>query len=346
MKSPKQYWQSFVSRMKDPDDPFMRWGMRIYNWFSSGNKLGFLHRFHVPGVKTVSWDNVLRLFIKEIFSGDTMQRAKSLSFSFVVSFPPMLMFLLTLIAYLPVDGLQDEFLKNLATIIPPKVAEPVNATINDIMGHRRSGLQVVTFLTSLMLAANGLFSLFRTFRNPKVEAVTRPWIVRYFMSFALVLVLYILIIMVLFLMMEYHRFLGVLTDRGVIRWSENVRRIVGVARWVVLFLFTMLATNMIYYTIDFYWMKKKSSRMRFFSIGAILTSIMFFLYTSLFELYIDNFNNYNLLYGSIGTLLVLFLWIYLSCQMLLVGYELNRTIMVEAERQAALQPIDKQDRFV
>mgnify|MGYP002625331524 FL=1 len=346
MKSPKQYWQSFVTRMKDPDDPFMRWGMRIYERFTSGNVLGFLHRFHVPGVKTVSWDNVLRLFLREIFSGDTTQRAKSLSFSFMMSFPPMLVFLMTLIAYFPVDGLQNEFLNNLATIIPPKVAEPVKATINDIMGHRRSGLQVVAFLSSLILAANGLFSLFRTFRNPKVEAATRPWIVRYFMSFALVLVLYILIIMVLFLMMEYHRFLGVLTDRGVIRWSESVRRFVGVARWVVLFLFTMMATNMIYYTIDFYWMKNKSSRMRFFSIGAVMTTIMFFIYTSLFELYIDNFNNYNILYGSIGTLLVLFLWIYFSCQMLLVGYELNRTIMVEAEKQQREKTIEKRDRFV
>lgn len=320
--------------------------METYDRISSGRVLNFLHRFHVPGMKSVCWDDVLRSFLKEIISGDTRQRAKSLSFSFVVAFPPMLMFLITLIAYLPVDGIQDEFLNNLSTVIPPRIAEPVNATVNDIMGNRRGGLQLVAFLTSLILAANGLSSLFRTFRNPKIEVKTRPWIVRYLMSFMLVVVLYLLIILMLVLMMEYHHFLNFLTEKGVIRWSGNVRNIVGFGRWIVLALITMMVINAIYYCIDFYWMKNRSSRMRFFSVGAVMSSLMFFTFTWLFEIYIDNFTNYNLLYGSIGTLLVIFFWIYFSCRMLLVGYELNRSIMYEYEHQQESIRVGKQDRFV
>ncbi len=320
--------------------------METYDRISSGRVLNFLHRFQVPGVKGVCWDDVLRSFLKEIFSGDTRQRAKSLSFSFVVAFPPMLMFLLTLIAYLPFDGIQGEFVNNMAAVIPPRIAEPVIATVNDIMGNRRSGLQLVAFLSSLILAANGLMSLFRTFRNPKIEAKTRPWIVRYLMGFMLVIVLYLLIILMLVLMMEYHHFLNILTEKGIIRWSGNVRNIVGIGRWVVLGLMTLLVINSIYYCIDFYWMKNRSSRMRFFSVGAVMSSLMFFAFTGLFELYIDNFTNYNLLYGSIGTLLVVFLWIYFSCRMLLVGYELNRSIMYEYEHQRQSSSLDKQDRFV
>lgn len=337
-----------MKKLKDPNDPFGHWCIETYDRISTGRILNFMHRFHVPGVPSVCWDDVLRSFLKEIFSGDTRQRAKSLSFSFMVAFPPMLLFLVTLIAYLPVDGLQNEFLNNLGTIIPPKIAAPVNATVNDIMGNKRTGLQLFGFLTSVVLAANGLSSLFRTFRNPKVEAKTRPWIVRYLMSFMLVIILYLLIILMLVLMMEYHRFLGFLTDQGVVRWSDNLRVFIDVVRWIVLALFSMLAINAIYYCIDFYWMKRKSSRMRFFSIGAMMSSLMFFGFTWLFEIYIDNFTNYNLLYGSIGTLLVIFLWIYLSCRMLLVGYELNRSIMGEVERQLNQPPSQekKQDRFV
>lgn len=347
MKSPKHLWQSLMTKLKDPNDPFGHWCMETYDRISTGRILNFLHRFHVWGARSVCWDDVLRTFLKEIFSGDTRQRAKSLSFSFVVAFPPMLLFLVTLIAYLPVDGIQDEFLKNLGTIIPPKIAEPVNATVNDIMGNKRSSLQFIGFFSSVILAANGLSSLFRSFRNPKVEVKTRPWIVRYLMSFMLVIVLYLLIILMLVLMMEYHRFLDILTENGIVRWSENVREVVGVGRWFVLAIVTMLAINAIYYCIDFYWMKHSASRMRFFSVGATMASLMFFGFTWLFEIYIDNFNNYNLLYGSIGTLLVIFLWIYLSCRMLLVGYELNRSIMGEVERQRLQEPpLEKRDRFV
>ncbi len=345
MKSPKQIWLWFISKLKDPNDPFVHWCMETYDRFNSGRVLNFLHRFRVPGIKNVRWDDVLRSFLKEIFSGDTRQRAKSLSFSFVTAFPPMLLFLVTLIAYLPVDGIQDEFLRNLSTIIPPKIAQPVNETVNDIMGNKRSNLQFIGFFSSVILAANGLSSLFRSFRNPKVEVNTRPWIVRYLMNFMLVIVLYLLIILMLVLMMEYHRFLGILTEQGVIRWSGNIRFVVGIGRWFVLALVTMLFINAMYYGIDFYWMKNSASRMSFFSVGAMMSSFMFFFFTWGFELYIDNFNNYNILYGSIGTVLVVFLWIYLSCRMLLVGYELNRKIIEVAEKQLPQPPIRKQDRF-
>jgi len=346
MLSPKHLWQSFMTKLKDPNDPFGHWCMETYDRISTGRILNFLHRFRVPGMPNVRWDDVLRSFLKEIFSGDTRQRAKSLTFSFMMAFPPMLLFLITLIAYLPVDGIQDEFLNNLGTIIPARIADTVNMTVNDIMGNKRGSLQAIAFFSSLILAANGLSSLFRSFRNPKVEASTRPWIVRYMMSFMLVILLYLLIILMLVLMMEYHRFLGFLTERGVVRWSDGVRDLVGVARWFVLALVTMLATNAFYYCIDYYWLKKGSSRMRFFSVGAMMTSLMFFGFTWLFELYIDNFNNYNILYGSVGTLLVVFLWIYLSCRMILVGYELNRKIMEVAESQETTRSIEKQDRFV
>ena len=264
--------QQIVCHLNDPNDPFARWCVDTYNRIYTGRILNFLHRYHVPGNKSVSWDDALRTFFKEIISGDTRQRAKALSFSFVVAFPPMLMFLFTLIAYLPVDGVQDEFLHNLNDIVPAKVAHPITETVNDIMGNKRGNLQLIGFVSSVVLAANGLSSLFRSFRNPKVEVKTRPWIVRYAMSFMLVIVLYLLIILMLVLMMEYHRVLEFLTEQGVIRWSTTIRRSVGIGRWFVLALVVMLSINAIYYCIDFYWMKHKSSRMRFFSVGAMMAA--------------------------------------------------------------------------
>jgi membrane protein len=316
-------WKHITQRTLEP----RQWVMMVYRKFASGKILHFLHHYSVPGYVGVRWDEVLKSFFKEIFSGDTNQRAKSLSFSFLVAFPPMLVFLMTLIAYLPLDGVQDEFLHNLSDVLPRKIYATVADTVNDIMGNKRENLQFLGFVFSVWPAASGLNSLFRSFRNPKVEAKTRPWILRMTMSVGMVLVLYVLIILALVLMMEYHHLVDLLTDQGVIRWSANLRQTVGIGRWFLLAIALLIVINLMYFLIDYYWMKSSRERMRFFSIGAIITSAMFLLFTWGFEIYLDNFNNYNLLYGSIGTLLVIFMWIYLNCRMLLVGYELNRSIL-------------------
>ena len=244
-------WKHITQRTLEP----RQWVMMVYRKFASGKILHFLHHYSVPGYVGVRWDEVLKSFFKEIFSGDTNQRAKSLSFSFLVAFPPMLVFLMTLIAYLPLDGVQDEFLHNLSDVLPRKIYATVADTVNDIMGNKRENLQFLGFVFSVWPAASGLNSLVRSFRNPKVEAKTRPWILRMTMSVGMVLVLYVLIILALVLMMEYHHLVDLLTDQGVIRWSENLRQAVGIGRWLVLAIALLIVINLMYFLIDYYWMK-------------------------------------------------------------------------------------------
>ena len=92
-------------------------------------------------------------------------------------------------------------------------------------------------------------------------------------------------------------------------------------RWLLLSMATLTAISLVYY-----WAPVKKQRISFFSPGAVLATGMFFVLTWGFSIYIDNFSRYNLLYGSIGTLLLLMIWIYFSCIVLLVGYELNISI--------------------
>ena len=85
---------------------------------------------------------------------------------------------------------------------------------------------------------------------------------------------------------------------------------------------------MIYVSIAtlYYFGTKEGKTIRFFSPGALMTTILFMLTTYLFGIYIDNFSNYNELYGSIGALLIMMLYIWLNSNLLLLGFELNAAL--------------------
>ena len=84
---------------------------------------------------------------------------------------------------------------------------------------------------------------------------------------------------------------------------------------------TLTSVSLIYY-----WAPVKKQRVGFFSAGSVLATGMFFVLSWGLGIYLDNFNRYNLLYGSIGTLLMLMFWMYFNCIVLLMGYELNISI--------------------
>ena len=97
-------------------------------------------------------------------------------------------------------------------------------------------------------------------------------------------------------------------------WISTIRYIIFVV------LIYMVIAILYYYGI------KEGKTIRFFSIGALVTTLLFMLTTYLFGIYIENFSNYNELYGSIGALLIMMLYIWINSNLLLLGFELNATL--------------------
>jgi membrane protein len=284
--------------------------------------LYFTYNVPFPGGKGVSIYHVLSYFLVSSLGGGSIpQRAKGLAYSFLAALPPLLIFFFSLVAYFPVDGVQDELLAGMGGIVPGKILDPLTNTVNDIMGHRHSTLLSIGFITSILLAANGMngFILSLNFANNSIEQ--RPFIQRFLICLALVFIMYLLIVLVVCLLIGHKQLLHLFVSWGWFADSAFGTLLFNVGRWVLLSLATLLAVSLIYY-----WAPAKKQRVSFFSPGAMLATGMFFLLTWGFGVYINNFSRYNLLYGSIGTLLLLMLWIYFSCIVLLVGYELNISI--------------------
>ncbi len=294
---------------------------RVLYWRPIRSTLYFLQHFSLPGNRGVPLYDVLRFFLVGIFNGDLNQRAKGLTYSFLTAFPPLLIFFFTLVAYFPVDGVQDQLLAELGTVVPDKIMGPLSNTVNDVMGHRHSTLLSIGFVSSIILAANGLMGMITSlnFANHSVEK--RPYVQRYLLSIMLVFIIYVVIVLAIALLMGHKLLLQLIFVQGWLPNTHSSTLFFNIGRWLLIIFAILTTISLIYY-----WAPAKKQRVGFFSAGSVLATAMFLVLSWGLGLYLNNFSNYNLVYGSIGTLLMLMFWIRFNCIVLLVGYELNISI--------------------
>lgn len=314
MVSFKAYIRLGVGKLK-------QWRRKALYWRPVRSTLYFLQHFSLPGNKGVPLYDVLRYFLVGIFNGDLNQRAKGLTYSFLTAIPPLLIFFFTLVAYFPVDGVQDELLSQLAGIMPEKIMGPMADTINDVMGHRHSTLLSIGFVSSILLASNGLMGVISSlnFANKSVEK--RPYVQRYLLSIMLVFILYVMIVLTMALLIGHKLLLQLIFSQGWLMATKANTLMFNIGRWVLVTLAILTSVSLIYY-----WAPVKKQRVGFFSAGSVMATGMFLVLSWALGLYLNNFSNYNLVYGSIGTLLMLMFWVRFNCIVLLVGYELNISI--------------------
>lgn len=275
------------------------------------------NRVVLPGCNGVPLPQILKHFSdRELWTS-----AKALSFSFIMALPPMLIFFFTLIPYFPVDGVQTELLRQLEAMLPSGVYDRVSSTINDVIGHKHSSLLSIGFIGSVILAANGIYGLLQSFNSVSHSIESRSVVKLYLLCLLLVVVLYVMVVAILSLLIGYKLIIQFLISQNYIAESKLSLVAFSVGRWLLLVFLTLLALSLLYYLAPV-----KKQRINFFSIGSVLSTLLIFGLSWAFQIYISNFNNYNLLYGSIGTILILMLWVYANCVVILAGYAVNIAI--------------------
>ena len=279
-----------------------------------------VHNTALPGNKGVPLYDVVRYLLQGIIDGKLWRAAKGLAFSFLMALPPLLIFMFTLIAFLPFDGLQDELLFQLEDIVPQGIYTPLANTINDVMGHKHTSLLSIGFAASIILAANAIHGMIMYFADRNNEQ--RRFVSRYPICILLVFLLYFMVVLVLILLIGYKTILMWLFKNGVLIPGSFTHIVIGIGRWIILVFMALLTLSSVYYIIPL-----KKQRVGFFSSGAMFATIMFILMSWGFKVYLANFNRYNLLYGSIGTVLLAMLWLFLNSLVIMLGYELNTAIL-------------------
>lgn len=287
----------------------------------------FSCRLVLPGCAGVPLVKILMNFSNR----DLWQSAKALAFSFLMALPPLLIFFFTLIPYLPIEGLQNELLVQLEMILPASLFDRVSTTITDVMGHKHSSLLSIGFIGSVILAANGIHGLLQSFNSVSHSIEWRSFVHRYLLCLLLVVILYVLVVAILSLLIGYKFIIQFMISQNYMAETKLSLFAFSLGRWLILVFLTLLTLSLLYYIAPV-----KKQRINFLSIGSVISTLLIFGLSWAFQIYINNFNNYNILYGSIGTLLVLMLWIYANCVVILSGYAVN--IAIADSRECGYKP--------
>ena len=278
-----------------------------------------LKKTRLKAFQGLSLYSVLGMYITGIIKGAVAYRASAISFSFFMAIFPFLLFILNLIPYVPIEGFQKEFHGFLDSLLPPQTATFFDPVFEDIANKRRGGLLSSVIMLSVFLMANGINAIFGGFETSYHVEFNRNVVKQYLVAIGVAIIIAILLIITVaaFIYFEIYVIQN-LNDYGYIK-NDEIGVLIG--KYIFFIFIIYLVTAMLYY---FGTAHGKESK--FFSPGALLSTILIIVTTYLFGIYIENFSTYNEIYGSIGALLILMLYIWLNSNILLLGFELNAAI--------------------
>ena len=275
-----------------------------------------LGKIKLPGLEGLSLYDLLELYVIGIAKGALTARASAIAYSFFMALFPFLLFILIVIPFVPIDDFQTDFLVFLESFLPATTTDFFYENIfNNIEGNKE-GLISSVFVLSIFLMANGVNALFSGFENSYHEQLSRNIVKQYLYALGIALILSFLLIVTV-VVLGYFQIYVMSTFEGYIG-SRNTDFWANFAQYIFFVLMVYLATAVLYY---FGTAEGKTSK--FFSVGALFTTILIMLTSYLFGIYIENFAKYNELYGSIGALLILLFYLWLNANILLLGFELN-----------------------
>ena len=272
-------------------------------------------------LKTIKWEilygfslfELLSLYSTGILKGSITTRAGSISFSFFMAFFPFLLFVLNLIPFIPIENFDQIFLNLLESLIPKESSVFFHDIFVDINSNKRSGLLSTTLFFSIILIGNGVNSVFEGFSDSYHIEFSRNFIKQYLYA---IMVGFILVIVVLFATV-----FSIVFDFLITKDISIISYLFLFLKYVFLMMVALIAFSSLYFfgTIQ-------GRNLRFISPGSFMTTFLLVISTYFFGIYIDNFANYNELYGSIGALIIMMLYIWINSISLLLGFELNAVI--------------------
>jgi membrane protein len=270
---------------------------------------------------SVSLYDILVNLIDKVLVYDIDQRATSVAFSLTLASFPAIIFLFTLIPYIPIENLDAQIMEFLREIMPRGIYEEAEHTILDIVSRPRRGVLSVGFLLALITATNGMVSLMRSFNMVYHDVESRSFLrtraIAIMLTFLLAMVLFVSVV----LLVVGDRVMAVINEWDIIREGWIIV-LVNITRYFITLAALTLAVSLIYR-----FAPKRTVRLSFFNIGSMIASVLIMLATAGFSFYLSNFGSYNKLYGSIGTMIALMIWLYLISLLIIFGFEINASII-------------------
>ena len=277
---------------------------------------------HLPGFQKLPLYDVVVFFHQQIRKVGLNERAASISFNFLMAIPAGTIFLCTLIPYLPIARQVTDQLLGLVKdyTINENTYHLIKDFLDDFLKTERTGLLSLGFVLAIYYSSNAMMSIMYSFDKSLIYSARRNYLAKRWMAIKLTLLILIMALFSITLLVLQGQLLKWILQLMHIQ-DKNILRTILVVRWIVII-------ALVYYTIAFVYKYAPAvhKRWRLSSAGTNLATILILVTTSLFSFWVNHFSNFNKIYGSIGTVLIIMVLIYFNSLVLLVGYELNVSI--------------------
>jgi membrane protein len=288
----------------------------------------------LPGFDGVSISHVITFVIKGFRKGVLVTRASSIAFNLLMALLPASIFLFTLIPFIPIPNFQEELLKLFENFLPSNAFNFLETSIIDIVTHKSGGLLLLMLIATIIFSTNGIHAVIHAFVVSAHSFKTRTWFNQRKISIVLLTIVVMMISIAGFLVIFGKLAVNRLVELHIIKRNLVIYVLIFL-KWIMIILLLFLAISSLYYLAP-----AKRTDFKFFSPGSTLATILFILTSLGFSAYVNNYGPYNKLYGSIGTLMVILLWLYLNSIAILIGFELNVSIIAaRTEEEILSHPI-------
>lgn len=272
----------------------------------------------LPWLMGLSLYDLLEIYVIGIAEGALTYRAAAISFNFFMALFPFALFILNLLPFIPIENFQYDFLLFVEESVPPSTYSAIALIVNDILSNSNSGLLSTGFLLSILLMSNGLNAILGGFETSHHVLIKRSFLRQYMISLALSVLLSFLLLFTVATIVAFEVFIQTLKIKYL--FSDKIS-LIEMGRYIFVIIMILLTVSIL-----FKFGTKNSKNRRFITTGSIFTTILVIISSYFFGIWVVRFSQYNELYGSIGTLLILMFYIWINCMILLLGFELDAVI--------------------
>ena len=261
-----------------------------------------------------------KLFLALVKKHEFNERSGAIAFNFTIALFPLLLFLLNTIPYIGMffpEVNTENILFFTKEILPPYIYEGAESTILDIVSRPRQGMLSFGFFLALFLATNGVVSMMSSFNSCHKTRENRSFFHTRAIAVAIIVALVLSLCSAAVIMIIGNNFLGIISSYEIVS-NRFIYYTVAFSRFFTLLVLFVVTTSFI-----FRYAPAVHDKWRFFSVGSLTAGLLISLAFFLFSYYLNNFAAYNKLYGSIGTMIAVMLWLLITSYIILIGFELN-----------------------
>lgn len=296
----------------------------------------FLDAIYPPGFQGLSLWYVSSFFAEGITRGSLATRAAAISFRLFLAFFPGIILLLSLIPHIPIDSFQDNLFGSIRGFFPGDTFSLFETTLDDLINKKHNALLSIGFILTIYYASSSINAILLGFNESyHMEERGNPIIMR-IASIILIFVLGLIMTVAVSLIIFSGAAFEYLHETGIIGSIDYIP-ILNFAKWVI-------SLFLIYSVISTLYNVGNGSRKikwRFFNVGSTFATTFFIIASVAFAYFVNNFAQFNKLYGSLGTLMVLLIWLNFNSMIVLLGFDLNTSI-AKAKRQMRLNQIEEE----